>query len=660
MAMMHTNGHREPAIRFGPFELKPNSGELCRGEEVVKLPPQPFKVLALLVENAGQLVSREAIQQQVWGQDTFVDFDKGLNFCIKQIREALGDNAQSPQYIETLPRRGYRFIAPVERLAPAIANAPSLPERAEVQPQEDSAIDDPVETKVAAAPIKATGTRNPLRLFQWRTLMIAFLVLLPLTAYFLWQRFTARAHPPAGKVMLAVLPFENLNGDASQDYFSDGLTEEMITQLGRLRPQQLGVIARTTALTYKHTQKDIRQIGRELGVSYVLEGSVRREADRVRITAQLIQVSDQTHLWAETYERDERDILQLQSDVAGRVARSLVVELLPASAAGSLQARSSNPEAYEAYLKGRYLVTKDTLPDLERSIPYFDEATAKDPNFAPAYAAAVDARVLLATWKNTSALEVLSKAKADALKAVELDPMFAEAYAALGSVNFWLEWNWPAADANIKQALALNPSNPNTHLLYADYLVSQRQIEAAVSHIKQAIQLDPVSLLTNGISAYAYLHAGLCDEAIAQANRMLELEPKSPAGHGCLISAYQYKGMYKEARDIMLKQMIAGGAKQESIDALKQGDAKDALARWEHRQVERAKAAIAKGEPVWVLWVAELAAHTGANDLAFTWLEKAYMERLPSLVFLNIHPTWAGLRQDPRFLAFVRRIDLTP
>ena len=617
---------------------------MCRDGATVKLPPQPFKVLSLLAENAGQLVTREEIQRQVWGDDTFVDFDKGLNFCIKQIREALGDNAQSPQYVETLPRRGYRFIAPVENVATIV-----IPAQKSAEPQKPQSTH---ENSSAAA------IGKPLRLFQWRALGIAFLLLLPLVLYVSRQRFAPQTSPPAKKIMLAVLPFENLNADAAEDYFSDGLTEEMITQIGGLRPERLGVIARTTALTYKNAKKDIRQIGRELGVSYVLEGSVRREADRVRITAQLIQVSDQTHLWAETYERNERDVLQLQSDVANRVARSLAVELLPANSADSMEARSSNPEAYEAYLKGRYLVTKDTLPDLERSIPYFDQATEKDSNFAPAYAAATDARVLLTTWNNTSALEVLSKAKADALKAVELNPSFAEAHAALGSVNFHFEWNWPEAEANIKRAIELNPSNPNIHILYADYLISQGQTRAARSHIEQAIQLDPVSLLTNGLSAYAYLRARQYDQAIAQAERMIELEPKSPAAHYCLISAYSFKGMYEEARNIILKRMAEDGTKQEHMDALKQRDAKEAIDRMERRQFEGLKAALSKGEKINASWVAQVSAKMGDKDMAFEWLEKAYAERLPSLVYLNTHPVWDSLRQDPRFTGLVKRIGL--
>jgi TolB-like protein/DNA-binding winged helix-turn-helix (wHTH) protein/Flp pilus assembly protein TadD len=644
---MQSNGHKYLSIRFGPFELKLKSGELCRDGATVKLPPQPFKVLSLLAENAGQLVTREEIQQQVWGNDTFVDFDKGLNFCIKQIREALGDNAQSPLYIETLPRRGYRFIAPVENLATIVIPSHESAEPQKLQPTNST-------------PVAVATTGKPLRIFQWRTLGIAFLLLLPLVVYFFWQRLTPQASPPAKKIMLAVLPFENLNGDTAEDYFSDGLTEEMITQIGGLRPGRLGVIARTTSLTYKNAKKDIRQIGRELGVSYVLEGSVRREADRVRITVQLIQVSDQTHLWAETYERNERDMLQLQSDVANRVARSLALELLPVSSSDSIEVRSSNPEAYEAYLKGRYLVTKDTLPDLERSIPYFDQASEKDPNFAPAYAAATDARVLLTTWNNTSALEALSKAKADALKAVELNPAFAEAHAALGSVNFYFEWNWPEAEAKLKRAIELNPSNPNTHILYADYLISQGRTRSARSHIEQAIQLDPVSLLTNGLSAYAYLRARQYDEAIAQAKRMIELEPKSPAAHYCLISAYNFKGMYEEARDLILKRMVEEAAEPKYIDALKQGDAKEAIDRMERRQFEGLKEALSRGEKINASWVAQVSAKMGDKDMAFEWLEKAYSERLPSLVYLNTHPVWDSLHQDPRFADLVRRLGLTP
>lgn len=632
VVVMQSNSHRE-SIHFGPFELKLRSEELCRDQVAVKLPPQPFKVLVLLAEKAGQLVTREEIQSQIWGDSTFVDFDKGLNFCIKQIREALGDNAQSPRYIETLPRRGYRFIAEVDN------------------PDDDAQSDQ--SSAEEPAPI-----RKPIQLFRWRALALTFALLLPLIIYIAWHRFASPSIQPAGKIMLVVLPFENLNTDSTEDYFSDGLTEEMITQLGRLRPARLGVIARTTALTYKKTGKDIRQIGRELGVSYVLEGSVRKEADRVRITAQLIQVEDQTHLWAETYERSPRDMLELQSEVAGRVARSLALELLPAPRTDHPSSRANDPEAFDAYLKGRFLITKDTLPDLERSILYFEQAIEKDPAFAPAYVAFVEARVLLTTWKNTPAGEILPKAKDYALKALELDPTFGEAYSALGSVNFWLEWNWMESEANIKRALELNPSNPNTHILYADYLLARGQVEAAASEIRQAIELDPVSLLTNGLSAFCYLRARMYDDAIAQGNRMLELEPKSPAAHHCLWSAYIYKGMYKEALDIRRKQGILGGAKQKDMDALGRGDPREVIIGLRRRNVESMKNWVKKGEIMPALELADAYAELGGKDEAFEWLEKSFAAREPFLIFLKTSPRYDSLHSDPRFADLTRRLGL--
>ena len=643
---MEINGEQSQSIRFGLFELQLRSEELYRDGVPVKLSPQPFKVLAFLAANAGQLVTREALRQEIWGDDTFVDFDKGLNFCIKQIREALGDNAQTPQYIETLPRRGYRFIAPVEKLS--ASSKTGFTESAKFQSAE--ILEQSIESKTTGA------TKRPL---PWLALGFATLVVLGLTVYVWWQRAASPINPGAGKIMLAVLPFENLNADTTQDYFSDGLTEEMITQLGRLRPQQLGVIARTTALTYKQTKKDIRQIGQELGVNYVLEGSVRREADRVRITAQLIQVSDQTHLWAETFDRQQSDMLQIQSEVASRVARSLALELLAPSPANSFAGKTSQPEAYDAYLKGRYLIIKDTLADFERSIPFFELAIAKDPNFAPAYVGLVESHLMMATWQNTPAGEVLPKVKAAALKAVELDPSLAEAYAALGSVNFWLEWNWTEADANFKRAIELNPSNPHIHLHYASYLSTQGQIEAGVQQVKQALQLDPVSLLTNGLAAFFYMRARHFDEAIAQSKIMLEIEPKSPSGYFCLIRSYTFKGMYQEAVDAVRQQMRMHGEKEEMIKAQTSGDAHELILNNHRQNLKWMKDAIAKGKKVSATYLAETYAELGEKEPAFEWLEKAFARREPLFIFFKIHPGYDNLHADPRFAQLAQRMGLS-
>jgi TolB-like protein len=537
-----------------------------------------------------------------------------------------------------LPRRGYRFIAPVEQLAETAPTASA-------------------ETSIGQEVALKTASTSP-RLFNLRTAAIALAVLLPLTSYGLWQRFKSPTPQPAGRIMLAVLPFENLNADKEQDYFSDGLTEEMITQLGRLRPQQLGVIARTTALTYKKTKKDIRQIAQELGVSHVLEGSVRREADRVRITAQLIQASDQTHLWAETFERNQSDLLQIQSEVASRVARSLALELLAVAPAHSLAGKTSQPEAYDAYLKGRYLITKDTLEDFERSIPFFEQAIAKDPNFAPAYVGLVESLIMMTTWRDTPAGEVLPKAKAAALKAVELDPALGEAHAALGTVNFWLEWNWPEAEANLKRAIELNPSNPHIRLNYASYLSTQGQIKAGVQQVKQALQLDPISLLTNGLSAFFYLRARHFDDAIAQSKIMLEIEPNSPSGHYCLRSAYFYKGMYPEALETARQWMRKDGTKEAEIKARTTGDPREVLLNFRRQNLKWIKEAEAKGRKIDATYAATTYAEMGEKDQAFAWLEKAFTRREPSFVFFKIHPQYDNLHSDPRFADLARRMGL--
>lgn len=607
----------EGSIRFGPFELKTQSGELCRDGLPVKLPPQPYKVLHFLVRHAGQMVSRREIQEEIWGTDTFVDFDKGLNLCIAQIREALDDDPQSPKYVETLPRRGYRFIGTIETFSPSEKSSPTASRSA-----------------VFAA--------------------IAILGIIAVAAVFYFRSAPVGPLQPS-KSMLLVLPFENLTGDPAQDYFSDGLTEEMITRLGSIRPDRLGVIARTTSLTYKKTTKDIRQIGSELGVGYVLEGSVRRDGGRLRITSQLIRVDDQTHLWAETFDRDEQDVLGIQREVAARIASSLSLELLPAPLSRPDAEKFAKPSAYDAYLKGRFLITKDTADDLKRSIPYFDQAIAEDPGFAPAYAAQVEALVLLNDWTGNILNSGPDKARASALKAVELDPSYAEGYGALASVQLWLEWNAGDAEANFRRAAELNPNNPLTRLNYGRCLLALGQKEAASAEIEEALRLDPVSLLTTGLAAYTYLNAGNYGRSIELAERMLELEPKSPAARECLLRAYVNTGNYDGAVNIVRERMIGWGAKPEKL-ALLDGDPKAAMEGWLRRALDETKRSDARGEPIWTMYGAWLAARTGDNDLAFKWLNKAVDERASFILYRNTDPLWDGIRTDPRFAELNQKI----
>ena len=607
---------QEDTIRFGPFELRTRSGELFRDGAPLKLPPQPYKTLLVLVRNAGRLVTRKELQDEIWGTETFVDFDKGLNLCIAQIREALGDDPQLPQYVETLPRRGYRFIGKIE------AEAKTAP--------------------VAAIP---SARRSYL------IAVIAVLGILVIAGIFYFRSTRTVAVLPAAeqKSMLLVLPFENLTGDPAQDYFSDGLTEEMITRLGSLQPKRLGVIARTTALTYKKTGKNIRQIANELGVNYVLEGSVRRESGRLRITSQLIQAGDQTHLWAETYDRDEKDVLGIQREVAARIASSLSLELLPSTSSDAASGKFAQPAAFDAYLKGRYLVTKDTPEDLKRSIPYFDQAIAEDPAFAPAYAAQVEALVLLTDWTGSIARSDPSKAKAAALKAVELDPAFAEGYSALGSVQFWLEWNMPEAEVNFRRAVELNPNNPLIRLNYGRCLLARGRTDAAAAEIEEAVRLDPVSLLTTGLAAYSYLNAGRYERSIELARRMLELEPKSPAARECLFRAYVNKGDYDGAVIVARERMVLWGAKPDQLKRLDEGTPREVTDAWTRKSLDEMNEWDRKGEQVWTMYGAWLSVRLGEKDQAFKWLEKARDEKASFMLYLNIDPVWDPLRSDPRF-----------
>jgi TolB-like protein/DNA-binding winged helix-turn-helix (wHTH) protein len=628
---MQAVSSEETSIQFGEFALDLKNGELLRGGSAVKLQPQPFKVLVALAARAGEVVTREELQQQVWEGETFVDFEHGLNFCIKQIRAALGDNAQAPRYIETIPRRGYRFIAPVEKPV----DKPDSVAQPEFQ--------------------KPYASTLPRLLVSSRLVVgvgVVLIATLAVATYFFWWRPSPA--PNKKKIMLAVLPFENLSADPEQDYFSDGLTEEMITQLGRLQPERLGVIARTSTIIYKAAGKDIRRIGSELGVDYVLEGSVRREGDRVRITAQLIQVSDQTHLWAETYDRSRAGALTIQSEVAALLARSLALELLPSETSEPARG-TDNPEAHDLYLKGRYLWGRGAAGDLEKSVDYFKRAIEKDPGYALAYAGLADCYRLIGMSHLRPPREVLPKARDAALKALELDGRLAEAHTALGSVRFWLEWDWTEAEREFKRAIEINPSYGLAHHDYAWFLVCMERMDEGLSEIKRAQELDPLSPRANSDVGWVYLRARRYDEAIRQIKRTLELEPDFASAHGCLEQAYLKKDMYIEAAAAARKLMAGSGASADelaAVDSAEPAEAMKIVTRWRLDRADRAS----KTRSVSPYLYATRYAALGERDRAFEWLEKAFEDRDTSIVSLKVDPACDNLRSDPRFPSLLRRI----
>lgn len=572
-------------IRFGPFEADLHAGELRRQGLRIKLQEQPFQILAMLLERPGNVVTREELQKKLWPTDTFVDFDHGLGSAINKLRQALGDSAENPRYIETLPKRGFRFIAVVER-----------------------------------------GTRGA----------------------------------PQGKVMLVVLPFENLSRDPEQEFFSDGMTEEMITQLGGLEPQRLGVIARASAMQYKHSTKSAAQIGGELGVDYLLEGSARRAGGRVRITAQLIQVRDETHVWAESYEGDLRDILKLQREVAAAVAREIQLKLTPQQQARLGQTRPVNPEAHEAYLKGCFFWNKFTVEGLLRSQEYFKEAIDKDREYAPAYAGLATSYALQGNLSVLPPQEAYPKSKAAAARAIQLDETVSLAHSALGWPTMFYDRDWAGAEREFKRAIEINPSNAGAHQGHAFCFVVREQFDQALVEIQRAREFDPLSLIINSDVGFVEVFARQYDQALKQLQRTLEMDPNFPPTHSVLSYVYEAKGLFREANAEDLK---AGDFLRRNsswvAEIQKAYDTSGWKGSWRKR-LELMLAAQAKGEHIPPYWLAMTYIRLGERQKALGWLEQAVEERFYLVVFLKVDPQFDSLRDEPRFHALLRRIGLPP
>lgn len=620
-------------LRFGVFELDLKGGQLRKAGVLLRLQPQPFKVLALLASHAGEVVTREEIQQQIWGNDTFVDFERGLNFCIKQIRATLGDDAETPRYIETLPRRGYRLIASVNRLSGA-----------------------------SPGPVPAEGGKHR----RWRgkrrqtvgMAALALAVVLTIAGYFGWQSFRPPVQPLEGKIMLAVLPFDNLSGDPDQDYFSDGMTEEMITQLGRLNPERLGVIGRTSIARYKGTNKSIEEIGRELKVEYLLEGSVRREADRARISVQLIQVSDQTQLWAASYDRPLGGVLTLQIEVAEAVAREIQLKLTPQQQARLDSPPWVNPEAHDAYLKGRFRWNMRTPDSLQRSIELFDEAIAKDPEYALAYAGLADAYGLLSStpYDTVPPREGKPRAIAAAMRALALDDTIAEAHTALARDKWYYEWDWAAAEREFQRAIELNPGYATARQWYAEYLWVTARPEEALTQIQQALELDPFSLIMHlALGRHFYLTRQY-DQAISQFQETIEMNPNFFLGHFDLGFVYVQVGRYEDAISEFQQAIRLYPGSPVCVGGLGYAYARAGQDR-EARQTLAQLRQLSEQRYVPALYLAAIYAGLGEMDRAFGWLEKAYGERSNYLVYLNLEPPFDPLRSDPRFQALLRRMN---
>jgi len=504
---------------FGPYRLDAVERVLLRDGQPVTLPPKDLETLLVLVEKAGHIVEKEELLEKVW-PGVFVE-EGNLARHIFNLRQVLGDTADGRKYIETIPKRGYRFVAAVDE-----DGEPAAPH--------------------LAAPRASDQAQSAVGLGQKKSLWLWPLALsvLAVTAILIARHFWPLRNPSPQRVMLAVLPFANLSGDAHEDYFADGLTEEMIAQLGQLQPAKLGVIARTSTVQYKGTKETAAQIGRELGVGYLLEGSVRRGGERVRITAQLVQVAEQTHLWAETYERPLTDVLSIQREIAENITHSLSIQLLPAATAVSASSHV-NLESYDKYLLGLHELGQGTRESQSKAIQYFQEGIAKDPQDARLYAALAEAYDAVTTYYSSPA-EVMPKAKEAALRAVELDPHLASAHVRLGYVRLFFDWDWPAAETEYHRALDINPSSPEAQLGYANYLATLGRFDEAISRVQQAYLFDPLALESRNDALWIYYFSGRMPETVAQCQKTIELEPAADLPYAMLALAYAEMGQRAE------------------------------------------------------------------------------------------------------------------
>ena len=536
-------------LKFGVFHLDEARSELKKFDMRIRLAPQPFRLLTLLASHHGEIVTREEIQEQLWGNNTFVDFERGMNHCIRQIRAALGDDASTPRYIETVPRLGYRFIAPVTRVSHDLPA--ELPTKPDLEPHVPNAQN--VDLLVAPPPAAKGRVRNVLTAaVVIALLLIGHLVVLPR-----WRK--AHQAPQPSRQMLAVLPFENLTGDPAQEYLSDGVTDEMIVYLGRMNPSHLGVIARTSAMNYKHSGKPISQIGQDLGVQYFLEGTVKESGQMLRITAQLVRSKDQIELWADSYdgEIDSKRILAFQRSVAERVAQSLSL-LLPEVRAP--QTSTANQTAYEDYLRGRYELNRRDEVGFKKSIEDFKAAISNDPGYADAWAGLADSYDLSREYyEGRSSDDMPALGKDAAFKALTLDPTLSQARASL-AFNLWrYEWKYPEAESEFHKALDLSPNNAIAHHWYGMFLASRGRFDEARAQLRLAKELDPLSLITITNTGWVSYYGHDYDAAIASYLEALRLDTRFQSTQMKLAWAYEQKGMWQKALDARRGFYVAAG-----------------------------------------------------------------------------------------------------
>lgn len=610
-------------VRFGTFEADLRSGELHRDGLKVKVQELPFQVLVLLLEKPGEVVTREDLRSRLWPADTFVDFEQGLNKAINKLREALGDDANNPRFVETLTRRGYRFIAPVD------AGTDSLERR----PGAGRAI------VLSAAVIAA---------------ILGSLIALNIGG--LRHRLLGPWAGPPEIHSIAVLPVEDLSGNPEQEYFADGMTDELIMELSKISTLQ--VIGRASTMAYKGSKKPVREIARELNVDAVIEASVLRWGNRVRINARLVDGSTERVLWEQTFERNLGDILDLSSAVAREVAHKIQITLTPADQQRLATSRPVNPQAYDAYLRGRYLWNKRTGPDMRKGIDYFQRAVEIDPNYAPAYAGIADSYELLAFYGPFPAATAYAKAREAALKAVALDSSLAESHTSLAQVSFAYDWNWALAEKEFRLAISINPNYPTAHLWYSGFLSLMGRCDEALVEIRKAQKLDPLSRIINTEIGTALFYGGKYDLAIKQLQSTRELYPDFWYLRSWLGRVYMAKGLQREGLQELESAVKLSKGNVSALAELAYGYAVSGQAA-NARRILMELENKAKESYVSPYDFAVVYTGLGNKDLAVKYLEKAFQERHISMHYLYVDRRWLfrSLNSDPGFQSILRRMN---
>ena len=640
-------------VRFDLFELDLRAGELRKGGIRIRLQGQPLQVLQALLEKPGEVVTAEELQKRIWPPDTFVDYDHGIHAAVNRLRTVLGDSADRPRYIETVGRHGYRFIGKLE---------------SSEQPA----------TKPSVTRHDSVG-KPPRRVWNsWTGMLGGFAIALAIVGgliagnvYGLRDWLFKPATPPHPFRSLAVLPLENLSGDPKQDPFADEMTEELITQVSKLG--NLRVISRTSVMQYKGTKKSLPQIASELHVDAVVEGAVELIGNRVRISAQLVNGASDEHIWAERYDRELSDILLLQSEVAGDIAKQIDLQLTPQQQqrlhAG---AHPVNPDAYQSYLMGRYYWNMRTGEGLDKAGKYFAEAIQKDPNFALAYSGQADYFAYLTVLGGPEILrprDAMTQARTAAAKALRLDDSLAEAHASMGNILHNYDWDWVAAEREFKKAIELNPNYAMAHHLYAHLLIETGRTQESLAEAGRALQLDPYSpFINNGLSRQYYLSRQY-DKAIRQCEIGLQINPAYLPARIQLALAYEQTGKFPEAIS-QLEQaagLITAAAQTNPVGHPIDVPVLHALLGHAYAvtgrraaamdELGKLQAAAAKHyvPPSYfaIVWMA-----LDNKDQAFVWLNRGYQDRSEHILYLGIEPLVDPLRSDPRFVWLLKKVGL--